>query len=348
MTALILRGDARALPLPDASVDLIVTSPPYFALRSYTDGGESYPGQIGAESTPREYITALLDCTREWVRVLKPSGSLFVNLGDKYATDGRGPDGSSSGLTNGAQQRPRISRAADAGVPRKSLIGLPWRYALRCLDDLGLTLRAEIIWSKTNGMPESAGDRVHRTHETWFHFVTERTYFADIDEIRLPLAYDTLRHSKHGGRDQPFKARNANHARMSRVGYAGPNLLGAVPGSVWEVATEPLNIPDYLGEDHYAAFPMTWPREFTRAWSPCGGVVLDPFGGTGTTAAAAAALGRTGISVDRSASYCRIAGWRTTDPAQRAKAMGVPKPPAQLSGQVALFDDDLTEEGTAA
>ena len=91
--AIVLRGDAAHLPLPDASVDLICTSPPYFGLRSYTDGGEHYGGQIGSEATPREYIAALLDCTREWVRVLKPSGSIFVNLGDRYdARPGSGPN----------------------------------------------------------------------------------------------------------------------------------------------------------------------------------------------------------------------------------------------------------------
>lgn len=84
MTAHILRGDTRHLPLRDATVDLIVTSPPYWALRSYTDGGAHYPGQIGSEPTPTDYIAALVDCTAEWVRVLKPSGSLFVNLGDRY------------------------------------------------------------------------------------------------------------------------------------------------------------------------------------------------------------------------------------------------------------------------
>ena len=90
MSVVILRGDAASLPLPDESVDLIVTSPPYFGLRSYTDGGEHYAGQIGSEATPREFLEALWRCTREWMRVLKPSGSLFVNLGDKYAGGGLG------------------------------------------------------------------------------------------------------------------------------------------------------------------------------------------------------------------------------------------------------------------
>ena len=85
MTAVVLRGDARHLPLPDGSVDLICTSPPYFGLRSYVDGGVHFESQIGSEATPGEWVAALVECTREWVRVLKPSGSIFVNLGDKYA-----------------------------------------------------------------------------------------------------------------------------------------------------------------------------------------------------------------------------------------------------------------------
>jgi DNA modification methylase len=90
MSAEILRANARSLPLADDSVDLIVTSPPYFALRSYTDSGVHYRGQIGSEPTPAEFIASLLEVTRECVRVLKPSGSLFVNLGDKYALNNRG------------------------------------------------------------------------------------------------------------------------------------------------------------------------------------------------------------------------------------------------------------------
>ncbi len=153
MTALVVRGNAACLPLPDASVDLIVTSPPYFALRSYQDGGEHYEGQVGSEATPQAFIDALLACTAEWKRVLKPSGSMFVNLGDKYA--GSRMDGSSGNdtLANSAgyitgRQAGQGRKASADGIRAKSLMGLPWRYAIGCIDQLDLILRAEIVWSK--------------------------------------------------------------------------------------------------------------------------------------------------------------------------------------------------------
>lgn len=174
MPAVVLCGDARSLPLPDGSVDLIVTSPPYYALRSYTDNGQHYDGQIGDEPTPGDYISALLECTREWMRVLKPAGSMWVNLGDKYARTGgvdkkeRGGKGDVGNRKAGRQ----VQRGAE-GIPDKSLIGLPWRYAIGCIDQLGLTLRAEVIWDKPNGLPESVTDRVRRSHEQWFHLTRQ-------------------------------------------------------------------------------------------------------------------------------------------------------------------------------
>ena len=158
--AIVLRGDARNLPLPDGCVDLIFTSPPYFGLRDY-----GYAGQIGSEGTPGEWLEALWACTAEWVRVLKPEGSLFVNLGDKYA----GSDANSKPHTGGVFAGSPRARATgklvhdghrpSPGQP-KSLLGLPWRYAIGCTDRLGLILRAEVIWAKPNGLPESVTDRV--------------------------------------------------------------------------------------------------------------------------------------------------------------------------------------------
>ena len=152
MTLTILRGNALALPLADESVDLVVTSPPYWSLRAYQDNGEAYEGQIGSESTAAEFIDNLIAVTRELVRVLKPSGSIFVNLGDKMAD--------------------------------KSLMLLPERYRIRAVDELGLIARAVVIWSKPNGLPESVTDRVRRSHEDWVHLTKQPRYYSAVDEIR--------------------------------------------------------------------------------------------------------------------------------------------------------------------
>jgi hypothetical protein len=306
----------------------------------------------------------------------------------------------------------------DNGVPRKSLIGVPWRYAIRCIDDLGLILRAEVIWAKPNGLPESVTDRVRRSHETWFHFTKMPRYFSAVDEIREAHAGEFLsdgvtrnpRH-KYGGvmpNEAGGKSSTSTPDRWSAA--SGLNPLGKLPGSVWTIPTEPLHVPESLGIDHFAAFPTEWPRRIIQGWSPSGictecgegrrpvsevaemrpreslqmqqrhrtassggvgkvglgipaaerertitgeacacpeptaptrpAVVLDPFGGTGTTALVAKALGRHGISNDMSADYCRLAGWRTTDPKQLAKAARRPfVPPAeQTEGQLDLLE----------
>ena len=404
----ILRGNALALALADESVDLIVTSPPYFGLRSYQDGGEHYAGQIGDEPTPAEFVDALIAATAEMVRVLKPSGSIWVNLGDKYAGSNGQPGGSGSSTLVGTTSHTRgmaASKKPATGAPTKSLIGIPWRYAIRCIDDLGLILRAEVIWSKPNGLPESVTDRVRRSHETWFHFTREPRYFSAVDEIRE--RYDAPNARRTLGNVDPGRGDHGNPTKRMDAAQT-MNPLGKLPGSVWTIPTEPLHVPESLGIDHFAAFPTEWPRRIIQGWSPSGictecgegrrpvsevaemrpreslqmqqrhrtassggvgkvglgipaaerertitgeacacpeptaptrpAVVLDPFGGTGTTALVAKVLGRHGISVDMSADYCRLATWRTTDPDQIARAMRVDKPARQVDGQADLFD----------
>jgi hypothetical protein len=710
---LLLRADARSLPLADASVDLVVTSPPYFALRSYTDGGEHYAGQLGSEATPAEFLDALVDCTREMVRVLKPSGSIFVNLGDKYAGSVIGGQ-TTTGLQGGrdkhvANTSQRRLTSGFGGAPTKSLLLLPERYRIRCVDELGLIARAVIVWclsggarvyartatgdrpvmlrdlarayrpetvqlwngerwtqvlgwnrtsdneaalelelrtgerigctpnhqwptsrgllrsdeirvgdiiettrlpepaiprmpallpdedigwliglyiaegsrseatiqfaghinetarharlariaealdgscavyqtsenggtcnlhgsviigvidryvstgtaktkrlrhaawqrsneflsavvegylsgdgdydakndrwrlgftandewaaglrtlaarlgtvlrlrrtnhtmsgrsfpgwhgewrwqraargwsqdgevvairrsrardfydlgvadephlfalasgvlthnSKPNGLPESVTDRVRRSHEDWVHITRLPRYFSAVDEIRQPVS----------GYERVGASRPTPTGQRPRAMADSCNPLGRLPGSVWEIATQPLNAPAHLDVDHFAAFPMEWPRRFIAGWCPrevctaCGegrrpviavrpaeqnggrarlaaaqqakgtttggiartalgvpasdrnraitgyacacsdttapssrGVVLDPFGGTGTAALVATMLGRRGISVDLSADYQRLARWRASDPRERARAAGL-------------------------
>lgn len=343
-------ANALALPLPDASVDLIVTSPPYFALRAYTDGGDAYEGQIGAEATPEEFLDALVAATREMVRVLKPTGSIWVNLGDKYAgSNGQSGGGGKSTLAGAANARPRGEQQVPArggfvpttSVRAKSLIGIPWRYAIRCIDDLGLILRAEVIWSKPNALPESVTDRVRRSHEQWFHFTNEPRYFATMDEIREKYAHEESPTARRGPSGQNRgTATGRTHDDGAPVSNFTHNALGKLPGSVWTVATEPLKVPESLGVDHFAAFPTEWPRRIILGWSPPDGVVLDPFCGTGTTIAVARALGRHGIGTDLSRDYLRLAAWRCVgDGFNRVQAkvlrMGPAKKPAVDA--VALF-----------
>lgn len=316
--ASLVQGNALALPLADSCVDLVITSPPYFGLRSYQDGGKHYAGQIGSEATPTEFLDALITATAEMIRVLKPSGSIWVNLGDKYASY-EGNRGAGRTSLQGSTDRARPAVPGGTGlaggglVKNKSLMGLPWRYAIRCVDELGLILRAEVIWSKPNGLPESVTDRVRRSHEQWFHFTTQARYFADLDAIRQPYAPETKARYAAGYSERTIDTeRISTNTKLGGAKY-GENPLGKLPGSVWSIATQPLKVADVLGIAHFAAFPMEWPRRIVKGWSPVGGVVLDPFGGTGTTAMLATALGRHGISVEMSGDYNRLARWRTAD-----------------------------------
>jgi DNA modification methylase len=380
---MIVRGDARHLPLPDQSVDLVITSPPYWKLRSYQDRNQHYDGQIGDEATIAEFVNVLIEATCEMVRCLKPSGSIFVNLGDSY-TD-------------------------------KSLNMAPHRYAIAAVRRLGLILRAEICWSKPNGLPESVTDRVRRSHEFWFHFTLQPRYYSAIDTIREPYeAKPQRRFTDRMGKGSQQDEANPPGASV-RTPFdvweqpkQGDNPLGKLPGSVWQIPSQPLTVPPELGVDHFAAFPMEWPRRIIQGWSPSGictscgegrrpvsdvgyirrqwdrpdaraernpdnnrndsvqpfgssalrqtvitgevcacpdltaptqpATVLDPFGGTGTTALLADVLGRHGISVDMSADYNRLARWRTSDPGQRAQAMQVDKPDPVIDGQLGLFE----------
>ena len=289
----VIRHDARDLPLEDETVDLIVTSPPYFALRSYRDDGEHYDGQIGSEDTPDLFLQALDECMVEWGRVLKPSGSVWINLGDKYAATGGGNSNSGLGrkqtwgknwrLTDesiDASTMPRNNTKQTSGfVAAKSLMGLPWRFAIRQID-AGWILRAEVVWDKPNGLPESVTDRVRRSHETWFHFVREPRYFSGVDEIREPSTtadepradperWAAIRGSWH---DHANDDEAGNHQGTKPKTY---NPLGRLPGSVWTIPSEPLLIPDDTRTlldlpDHFAAFPQEWPRRIITGWSPTG------------------------------------------------------------------------------
>lgn len=303
-----IRGDALHLPLRDKSVDLIVTSPPYFALRSYQDGDAHYDGQVGSEETPAAFIDALAACTEEAMRVLRDDGNMFVNLGDKYAGSGghnnsnlsaasrasstlsgapqysqgeeaRKPmpprTGEFSGRKRDGVEAPRTTRASRRqapdrynqeadGVRAKSLMGLPWRYALRCIDDLGLILRAEILWSKPNGLPESVTDRVRRSHEQWFHLTKQGRHYAAIDEIR----------EAHLTEGKAQGNRGLDSGSVGMPSFAR-DARGKLPGSVREVATEPLRLPDLFVEDE-RGWQVVWAGKPARGNQRRGDAMFEP------------------------------------------------------------------------
>jgi site-specific DNA-methyltransferase (cytosine-N4-specific) len=374
--ALVGRADARRLPLADGAIDLFLTSPPYYGHRDYSGQlGQPWTAQIGHEPTAAAYLESLWECTAEMARCLAPGGSMFVNLGDKRIVDNRGsaPDSKRPGKYGPAGQRGFVGR--EMGREGSKLM-LPQRYAIGCMDRLGLIVRSEIIWSKPWALSDNAQDRVQDTHEHLFHLTRDRRYYHDLDAIRVPHAMN--------GHDK--RRRNRLDRRLDAAGggqTTAGNGKGKIPGSVWEVRTVPLNVPpytalgphrmDWLAEDgawswcrgtgtwssrlprddtrcelratapHHAAFPADLIRPVILAFSPPGGKVADSFGGTGTVALVAATHGRDGISFDASRDYGWLARWRTTDPRERARVRGLPLP-ARTNGPFDLTLFDLMEE----
>jgi DNA modification methylase len=255
LSANALRANALHLPLAPSSVDLVITSPPYFGQRQYT----SDPHTMGLELDPREFLTNLVTATAEMSRVIKSSGSIWVNLGDKYASYEGNRGGKTSRLQShySGPQLPTGNGLTGKGFVRnKSLMGLPWRYAIKCVDELGLILREEVIWRKTNPKPESVKDRARLVHEHWFHFTINDRYYADPNVILRSVIDLSVSRSKSG---------------------------------------------------HPATFPLTWPELIIEKWCPLNGVVLDPFGGSGTTMRAALSAHARPISLDISAQYTDLA-----------------------------------------
>ena len=319
----IIVGDAcRELQrLPDASVDMVLTSPPYYLLRDY-----QIAGQLGLESHVDEWVKSLHAVIRELHRVLLPSGSLWLNLADTYATHPR------------------------QGALRKSLLLGPERLALALIAD-GWLLRNKIVWAKSNPMPSSVRDRLTCTWEALYLFTKQPRYFFDLDAIRTPHT------TSHHGRLRP------DFERPPREAWRGPNgddasgldllkargiighPLGKNPGDVWTLASS-----NYRGA-HHATFPLTLARRAIQAGSPEGrcvrcrapwrrrlmrsiggtavrgalgptcdcqsgsepAVVLDPFFGAGTTAVAAEQLGRDWLGIELNPDFAELAKRRIQD-----------------------------------
>lgn len=286
--------------LPDASVDCIVTSPPYYGLRDY--GTE---GQYGLEATPAAYVETMRALFAEARRVLADDGTLWLNLGDSYSAVPSGPPGKSNMPGRGMRtmaERAKAGKVSDR--PHKNLLGIPWRTAFALQDD-GWILRNQIIWHKTNGMPESVRDRLSSRHEHLFLLVKQQQYSFDLDPIREPLSEENKRRPvldwetrKNRGEAMRQGAGGASVAGVQRV--AG-NPLGRNPGDVWSIPTRPYPAA------HFAVFPIDLPLRCIKAGCRPGGTVLDPFSGSGTTGAAARQLGRKYVGIDLNSAYHDLA-----------------------------------------
>ena len=301
-TVTLLLGDALAVlaDLPDRSVDCIVTSPPYYGLRDY-----GTPGQYGMEASPAEYVATMQGLFAEARRVLADDGTLWLNLGDSYAGSwgAQGRDGSKHAGKQAnvvaaggyATNHSRTGSARPGMPPAKNLLGIPWRVAFALQDD-GWILRNEIIWHKTNAMPESVQDRLSGRHEHLFLFSKSERYTFDLDAIREP---HTAPERKAGAR--AFRARDLNHPRTGTGNYTGPDARGRNPGDVWSIPTRP------YPQAHFAVFPIGIPLRAIKAGCRPGGVVLDPFSGSGTTGAAARQLSRKYVGIDLNPAYHDLA-----------------------------------------
>lgn len=318
----ILVGDAleRLREMPDESVHCVVTSPPYWSLRDY-----GVEGQLGLEATPDEYVARLVEVFAEVRRVLRSDGTCWVNLGDTYIGGRTGGVGASS-ITS--QRNHKAAQAAcgvgkrhrDApGLRPKDLVGIPWRVAFALQAD-GWRLRSDVIWHKPNPMPESVRDRPSRSHEYMFLLTKSGHYFYDADAIRTPLAEKT--YTAHGTSTKRSKGTDAlgrvaahNFARdvpdrRPRVNEDG-DPVGANRRSVWRLdeveASDVWTIPqEPYPHSHFATFPKGLVTPCVLAGCPVGGIVLDPYAGSGTTLEVAVELGRRGRGIEINADYIRL------------------------------------------
>lgn len=267
--------------------------------------------QIGMEETPELFIARLVDVFREVRRVLKDDGTMWVNIGDSYAGSGRGnnPNGK-QGTNKGTSFDPTNSGYVPDGCKAKDLIGTPWMLAFALRAD-GWYLRSEIIWHKLNPMPESVTDRPTKAHEQVFLLSKSPKYFYDSEAVKEPFADERMGNPgaykwSYGG--DVLKASDAtvrgNGGSSHKLQSEGWNADGKTTGrnrrSVWSIASAP------YADAHFATFPPALIEPCILAGSRIGDVVLDPFGGSGTTAEVANKFGRKAVLIELNPDYCEL------------------------------------------
>lgn len=307
----IICGDALEVlqTLPDECVHCCVTSPPYWGLRDY-----GVEGQIGFEPTPEEYVKKLVEVFREVRRVLRKDGTLWLNLGDSYASPGKGgpwDEGRTQKNTGRVLYARQANRGNIPGIKPKDLVGIPWRVAFALQAD-GWWLRSDIIWAKGtsgqlcwgNAMPESVRDRPTRAHEYIFLLTKSKHYYYDQDAIREPQKPTSIARAQQGdwrGKPGMEQAYLGNPPRGLTRQSQRPIDRGRNRRSVWVVSTKPFK------DAHFAVFPPDLIRPCILAGCPPGGIVLDPFFGSGTVGVVALQEGRHFIGIELNPEYCKMA-----------------------------------------
>ena len=298
-------GDCRDImsdwELLGVKAQMCVTSPPYFGLRDY-----GVKGQIGLEQTPDEYVSNLVDVFRGVRNILADDGTLWLNLGDSYASDTKGTGGAGKSTLGPNKDLQNIQfqkmkpRKFNCGLQNKQLIGIPWRVAFALQAD-GWYLRQDIIWQKPNCMPRPDKDRCVTSHEYIFLLAKSKRYYFDYKAIQED-AVNAGQVVKLGP-----KSFSKGQAAGARVGASGNGLHDSytVPAkrnrrSVWTVTTKP-----YSGA-HFATFPADLIEPCILAGSRPGDIVLDPFMGSGTTAQVAQAFGRQYLGCELNPEYKKL------------------------------------------
>ena len=282
------RDTMRQLASEGVKVQTCVTSPPYFGLRDY-----GHPGQLGLEPTPDEYVANMVEVFRCVRDLLADDGTLWLNLGDSYAGSAN-----NGGITSKTRQGTQAATGRNLptkrgdGIKQKDLLGIPWRVAFALQAD-GWYLRQDIIWSKPNPMPESVTDRCTKAHEYIFLLSKGPRYYFDAEAIKEPSS----KFEKEGPRPktQPNGLRADDAKKLG--GFQMQVTETRNRRSVWTVATRP-----YKGA-HFATYPPELIEPCILAGAPAGGIVLDPFFGSGTTGQVCQQLGRQWIGCELNPAY---------------------------------------------
>lgn len=291
--------------LPEASVQMVVTSPPYWSLRKYEGEQvvEPWGCAYGLEPTPELYVEHTVEILAAIRRVLRKDGVVFWNLGDSY--NGSGGDHKAGGKNDASFQTDLLHGTRERKVSNlkpKDLCLIPFRVAIAAQSD-SWWVRSIIIWNKPNPMPESVRDRPTNSHEYILMLTKSERYYWDQEATR-EKSTDSESLSGHRHRNpQKINAIDPEHAKTRAFQniengktYPTRNLR-----SVWTFPTQPYPAA------HFAVFPRELPRKCIMAASKQGDIVLDPFGGSGTVGEVAKSLGRKSILIELSAEYCKLA-----------------------------------------